>query len=120
MSEPISANELSPLDQIRLVETEVTRKIVTAREASESRVVETRTQAALLKKQSREAGEHKGQLRYKEIIAESEEEAHAMVVHAHSQADELHQKGYIRTELAIQEAVRIVLGTKGGGKINEH
>ncbi len=119
MGEPISANELSPLDQIRLAESEVTRKMVAAHEASESRVAEIRTQATLLKKQARESGEHKGQLRYKEVIAESEEEAHATLVQAHGRADELHKKGNIRMERAIQEAVRIILGTKGGGKINE-
>jgi len=31
MTDPTSATELSPLDQIRLAEAEITRKVVTAR-----------------------------------------------------------------------------------------
>lgn len=120
MGEPISANELSPLDQIRLVEAEVTRKIVAAREASDRSIADARGQAALVKKQAHEAGEHKGQIRCKEIVSESEEEAQSLLAQAHSQADDLRQEGYSRMELAVQEALNTVLGLKGGGKINEH
>lgn len=114
MTEP-SPVGLSPLDQIRLVEAEVTRKIVAAREASERSLVEARAQAVLIKKQAREAGEHEGQIRYKEIVSEAEEEAQAIIQHAHNQSAELNQKGSARIELAVQESVRIVLGLKEGG-----
>lgn len=105
---------LSPLDQIRLVEAEVTRKIVTAREATEHRLVDARAQAALLKKQAHESGEQQGRIRYKEIVTEAEDEARAIILHAHNQAADLHQKGSAHMELAVREAIRIVLGLKEG------
>jgi vacuolar-type H+-ATPase subunit H len=117
MGEPTSTNELSPLDQIRLVETDVTRKIVAAREASDRSIADARVQATLIKKQAHEAGEHIGQIRCKEIISEAEEEAQAIISHAHNQADDLRRKGYTRMELAVQEAISTLLGLKGGGKI---
>ena len=120
MGESISTNELSPLDQIRLVEAEITRKIVAAREASERSIADARGQAALIKKQAHEAGEHKGQVHCKEVISEAEEEAQALLVQAHNQADVLRQKGYTRMELAVQEVLNTVLGLKEGRKINEH
>ena len=120
MGASMSTNELSPLDQIRLVEAEVIRKIVAAREASERSIADARGQAALIKKQAQATGEHKGQVRCKEIVSESEEEAQALIAQAHNQADGLRQKGYTRMELAVQEVLNTVLGLKGGGKINEH
>jgi phage FluMu protein gp41 len=119
MGEPISANELSPLDQIRLVEAEITRKIVTAREASERAMAETRAQAALLKKQAHEIGTREGQIRYKQIVSKAEEEARTIITHAHNQAADLRRKGQARMEAALQEAINIVLGLKGDGESNE-
>jgi vacuolar-type H+-ATPase subunit H len=119
MADPTFATGLSPLDQIRLAEAEVTRKIVSAREASEHAIVEARAQAALLKKQAHDAGALEGQIRYKEIVSRAEEEARAIVEHAHKQADKLRWNGQARMEVAIQEVTGIVLGLKGGGKPNE-
>jgi vacuolar-type H+-ATPase subunit H len=113
MSTPISTNELSPLDQIRLAEGEVTRKIVSAREASEHAINEARMQAVLIKKQSREAGESAGQIRYKAIVSETEEEAQATIAHARSQAIDLQRRGQARLDAAIREATGIILGLKG-------
>ncbi len=114
MSDSSSTNGLSPLDQIRLAETEATRKILAAREASEHSLAEARTQSALIKKQAHESGEHAGQIQYKTIVAEAEDEAQTILLHAHNQSADLHQKGSTRMEQAIQEAVRIVLGLKEG------
>ena len=116
MADQISPEGLSPLDQIRLVEAEIARKIVTARETSERAVAEARAQAARLKKEAREAGAREGQIRYKEIVSKAEEEAQAIVGRAHNQASDLRQKGQARMDAAIQDAVNIVLGLKGGGK----
>lgn len=110
---------LSPLDQIRLVEAEVARKIVAAREASEHAIAEARTQATLLRKQAHDSGKREGQIRSREIVSRAEEEACAIVRHAHNQADELRRSGQARMELAIQEVTSIVLCSKGGGKPNE-
>jgi vacuolar-type H+-ATPase subunit H len=119
MLEPTSANGLSPLDQIRLVEAEITRKVVTARESSEHSVANARVQAALLKKQAEEKGKREGQIRYKETIAKAEEQAQVIIAQAHHEADDLRGNGQACMEQAVNEALNIVLGMKGGGKIDE-
>ena len=119
MASPTFATELSPLDQIRLAEAEITRKIVTAREASERVIAEARTRATVLKKQAHESGSRAGRIRYKEIVSKAEEEARTIVQHAHNQADELRQNGQTRMDAAIQEALGIVLALKGGGRSDE-
>lgn len=115
MSEPIPANGLSPLDQIRLIEAEITRKIIAAREASERAVAEARHQANLLKKKAHESGTRAGQIRHKEAVAQAEEEGKAMIVHARQHAAELRRRGEARMDMAVQEAIRITLGLKGNG-----
>ena len=115
MADQTSANGLSPLDQIRLIEAEITRKIVAARDASEHGAANARAQAAQIKKQARDSGSRGGQIRFKEIVSKAEEEARTIVTHAHNQAGDLHRKGQARMEVAIQEAIGIVLGLKGGG-----
>lgn len=119
MTDPTFATGLSPLDQIRLAEAEITRKVVTAREAAEHARAEARAQVTLLKKQAHDSGIREGQIRYKEIVSGAEEEARAIVEHAHNQADELRRKGEVRMEAAIQEVTRIVLCLEGGGKPDE-
>jgi vacuolar-type H+-ATPase subunit H len=116
MANPTIATGLSPLDQIRLAEAEVTRKVVAAREASEHAVTEARTQAALLKKQAHASGNRAGQIRYKEIVSRAEEEARTIVEHAYNQANELRRNGQARMEVAIQEVTSIVLCLKRGRK----
>ena len=115
MAEPLSATGLSPLDQIRLVEAEITRKIVAAREASEHSVAGARAQAAQIKMQAHNSGNREGQIRYKEIVSKAEEQARAMVAHAHNQAADLQRRGQAHMESAVREAVNFVLGLKGGG-----
>lgn len=52
MAQSVNENELSPLDQIRQTEAEVTRRIAAAREAAELNVVKARTEATHLKNQA--------------------------------------------------------------------
>jgi vacuolar-type H+-ATPase subunit H len=119
MSQPTYADELSPLDQIRLVEAEITRKVAAAREASEHNAANARAQSVTLKKQAEEKGEREGQIRYKETIAKSEEQAQLIVAQAQNEADDLHRKGQARMEQAVSEALNIILGLKGGGESHE-
>jgi vacuolar-type H+-ATPase subunit H len=119
MSESTVSNGLSPLDQIRLVEAETTRRIIAARESSEHCAAEARTRAASLKKQAKEKGERAGQIQYKEIIAKAEEQAEMTIAQAQHEADHLRRKGAARMERAVREALDIVLGVKGGGKSDE-
>lgn len=116
MLEPTSADGLSPLDQIRLVEAEITRRVVAAREASDHSASNARTQAALLKKQAEENGKREGQIRFKETIAKAEEQAKVIIAQAQHEADDLRGNGQARMEQAVNEALNIVLGMKGGGE----
>jgi vacuolar-type H+-ATPase subunit H len=113
MVDPISTG-LSPLDQIRLAEAEIARKIVAARQAFEHNLVNARTQGTLLKKQAYELGNRKGQIIYKETVSKAEEEARTMVVHAHKKASDLQRGGQDQMEEAVQRAVAVILGLTGG------
>lgn len=119
MSEPTYTDEFSPLDQIRLVEAEITRKVATARESSERGAVNARVQGALLKKQAEEQGEREGQIRYKETIAKAEEQAKVIIAQAQHEADNLRQTGQSRMARAVDEALNIVLGMQGEEVTNE-
>ena len=109
MADQTSAAELSPLDQIRLVEAEITRKIVAAREASERRAADARAQSTLLKKQAHDSGNREGQIRYKEIVSKAEEEARTIVAHAHSQPKSP-PKGQARMEAPSRRLFTLSLG----------
>jgi len=115
MADPISTAGLSSLDQIRLAEAEITRKTVKAREASEQSLVNARSEVIQLKKQADEVGNREGQIRYKGIVSKAEDEAQALVAHAHNQAADLRRRGQTHMETGIQEAIGIILGVKGGG-----
>jgi V/A-type H+-transporting ATPase subunit G/H len=119
MTGTFSETELSPLDQIRLTEAEITRRIVAAREDAERRLAEARTQAARIKKQAREEGTRTGKVQFKEILSRAEEEARAIIAHARNQAENLHQKGHSHMELAVEYAVSIVLGLDKNGRADE-
>ena len=119
MSEPSAADNLSPLDQIRLVEAEITRKTVTARALAAERAAKARDQAELLKKQARETGEKAGLIRYKEIVATAEAHAAMILSQAEHETEELRRKGRSRMDRAFEEAMDVVLGAKGGKAIDE-
>ena len=119
MAKPLSEIELSPLDQIRLAEAEITRNLVAAREASERSLIDARLQAAETKNQARESGTRKGTIRYKEIVSKAEEEARAVTTRAQYQADSLKQKGRNRMKAAVQYAVSVVLGLEKDGDSDE-
>jgi vacuolar-type H+-ATPase subunit H len=119
MAGTFSKTDLSPLDQIRLTEAEITRKIVAAREDAERRLAEARRQAVFIKKQASEEGNRTGKVQYKEIVARAEEEARAITAQAQNQADTLHQKGRNRMVMAVEYAASIVLGLDREGMDDE-
>ncbi len=119
MTEPLPISELSPLDQIRMAEGEVTRKVIVAREAAEKVTAEARAQAALLKKEAKEKGEREGQIRYKEVITGAEEEAKAILAQTGQRTEELKRNGKARMDRAVERALQIVLGTSGTGADHE-
>jgi len=119
MVEPTFADELSPLDQIRLVEAEIMRRVITAREASEHSAADARAQGSLIKKQAEEKGKREGQISYKETIAKAEEQAKVIIAQAEHESEFLRGNGLVRMEQAVNEALGIILGMKGGGGTDE-
>ena len=116
MAKPVLTSELSPLDQIRLVEAEITRNVAAARAESVQTVLNARARAAHLKKQAAEVGTRKGQAQYQKIVASASDEEHNMVAAAHHQAEELRRNGLSQMEAAIQQVVHIVVDVKRPGE----
>ena len=110
MAERTTVMELSPLDQIRQTEGEVTRKVAAAREAAEQILENARQQGEILKRNAREAGTREGQGLYKTTIAKAEEEARALVAEAAFQAEQLKRRGRQHMRSSVSFAVNLVLG----------
>jgi vacuolar-type H+-ATPase subunit H len=110
-----SETELSPLDQIRQTEADVTRQIAAARQAAERSVTEAGKELKTFLDGARESGRRHGQVRYKEIISKAEEESQAVVSQAHRQAERLHHAGRRRMSTAVRQAVNLVIGLQDDG-----
>ena len=100
---------LSPLDQIRLCEAEVTRRIAAARQSAEESLAGARSEAASLKKQAKERGYRRGQAQFQDAITKAEENAQVMIARARQRADELSVRGRRRIEEAVRKAVSVVI-----------
>lgn len=105
---------LSPLDQIRLAEAEVTRKIAAARRDCEEILADAKAEAQVLLDSARARGKRRGQVRYREVIAEADEEARGIRAGAEHRANMLRAQGKGRMGLAIHEVVNIVTGMDEG------
>jgi vacuolar-type H+-ATPase subunit H len=103
--------ELSPLDQIRQSESEITRKIAAARESAVHSLDAARQEAARIVAQAREDGYREGQARYQEILEAAEAEAIHYVDLAQEDVRQLSQRGSQRMQLAIQQVVSLVIGS---------
>jgi vacuolar-type H+-ATPase subunit H len=119
MEKPAFAHGLSPLDQIRLVEGEMARRLIVAREAAEQEAARARLEAAVIKREAREKGEQEGQIRYKEVTAQAEEEAKILLAQSEHRAETLRRHGALRMDRAVDQASRIVLGEHGNGADHE-
>ena len=109
---PNIESDLSPLDQIRQTEAEITRHIAVARESARRSLETAQKEAARIKNQAGEDGFREGQAHYQEILLEAKEEAKELVAQANRSAGELGQKGGLKMEEAVQATVRIVIGLK--------
>jgi vacuolar-type H+-ATPase subunit H len=108
-----SDSDFSPLDQVRLVEADVTRQVAAARQAAELSVSKASKQAKALLEQARTSGRHRGQTRYKEIVSEAEEEAGALVAQARLQVDDLRRLRHQCMDEVVHYAVRFIMGQEG-------
>jgi vacuolar-type H+-ATPase subunit H len=102
--------QLSPLDQIRLAEAAVTRKIAIARKDREHTLANAKAQAKILLDEARESGKRTGQTQYREIVSEAEEEARAILAESDHRAEEIRQKGSQYMDIAIRRVVNIITG----------
>ena len=109
---PNIESDLSPLDQIRQTEAEITRHIAVARESARRSLETAQKEAARIKNQAGEDGFREGQAHYQKILLEAEEEANELVAQANRLAGELGRKGNLIMEEAVQATVRIVIGLK--------
>ena len=101
--------DLSPLDQIRQTEAEVTRQVAAARKAAEQILDDARQQAAALKREAWETGTHEGQALYDTSLSKAEEEARELIVEAQDQAKKLRRRGKERMQMAVSHAVHFVI-----------
>lgn len=109
MIQPSSEIELSPLDQIRQIESEVLRQTAAARKMAEEIIETARSQAEALKRDAHETGTKQGQMRYREMVSRAEEEAQILVEEARNEEDELRHAGQRRMQAAASFAVDFVI-----------
>jgi vacuolar-type H+-ATPase subunit H len=110
MAERLSEGDLSPLDQIRQTESEITRKVAAARQAAEKILDQARQQAEIVKRNASEAGRLEGQRHYQTVLDRAEEEAHTLVSEAGFQAESLRRRGQQRMKTGVGYAVSVILG----------
>jgi vacuolar-type H+-ATPase subunit H len=110
---------LSPLDQIRNAEAEVTREIAAAREAAKGKVARAEMQAEALIQEARDAGNREGQTQHDEILSKAEEQVKALIAQAQNRAGELRRQGHQRVEAAVNHALEIILRTDVKAERNE-
>lgn len=108
--------KLSPLDQIRLAEADVTRKIAIAREERERTLAYASEEAKKLLDEAQESGKRKGITRYREIIDEAEEKAQAILAGSEHQAEELRRKGSWSMDIAVRRVIHIITGMEEGAR----
>lgn len=113
MTTNTTGSELSPLDQIRQTETNITRQIAAARVSVGRSVEDARIQATQIKRQAQEKGWREGHAVYNDILLQAEEKAHIIVAHAKQWADEIQLKAEQQMEQAVKQAVLIVIDPEG-------
>jgi vacuolar-type H+-ATPase subunit H len=106
--------ELSPLDQIRQAEADITRQVAAARQSAVHSLDVARKEAAHLVAQARKDGQQEGQTRCQEIIEAAKGEAKRLVEQAQAQVNEHSQTGTQRMELAVQQIIDLVIGSNRG------
>ena len=117
MSSPTKAETtLSPLDQIRKTEAEVTRQIASAREAARHMVAQARIQAIDLLDDAHQGGTREGEKRYREIISNAEEEEQAIVAQARNRAEHLRRRAGQRLAEGVRRALNVVIGLEEAGE----
>jgi vacuolar-type H+-ATPase subunit H len=113
----LTETELSPLDQIRQAEAEITRRVAAARQQTAHTLEIARKEAAHLVAQAREDGRLEGERRCQEIIKAAEGEATQLIELAQAQTEERSRAGAQRMELAVQQIIALVTGTAQSARV---
>lgn len=109
MVDQSSEIDLSPLDQIRQTEAEMTRKVAAAREHAEKILKDAHRQANAIKQEASQTGTQEGEAHYRAIISKTEEEARAIVAEAKAQARRLRQRGQERMQTGVRLAINFIV-----------
>jgi vacuolar-type H+-ATPase subunit H len=109
MVKPNQPDELLPLDQIRLSEAEITRRVAVAREVADKKINQAKLDADLIKKRGREKGEQRGQALYQENITNAIEEAREINAKAIKKAEAIRAIGKQQMTQAVTEAIALIL-----------
>lgn len=107
--------DLTPLEQIRQCEADMTRRVLAAHDAAEKTIAKAAQEAAAIKKQAQETGSREGQARFREIVLKATEEAELLVAQAKHREEELRRDGDRRMDVAVRRAVNLILGTEKEG-----
>jgi|SRR5690606_8260946 len=101
---------LSPLDQIRQAEAEVTARLAGAREAAAQHLARIRNENQRIIAEAEETGRREGEAAYQDAIAAAEEEARLIRAAGQQQAVELKILGAERMTAAVEAILDRVLG----------
>jgi len=102
------------IEQIRLAEAEVARRLAAAGEVAEKSLAKAHEQAAEMKVQAVQAGRQEGEQRYQALVAEAQAQATEILARAQEQAAAMERDGAARLEGAVSQAVQFILGELGG------
>lgn len=106
----------TPLEQIRLEEADVTRRIVAARQVAKQTVADAHRQAATLNEEALDGGYLAGQKAAHEHLAQIQAEVRRMIAQAQVQAEESSQYGLEHIDAAVKYAVLFVIGLPEEGE----
>lgn len=100
----------SPLEIIRHMEAEMTRRLAAARETAVSKITVVEQQARELVRQAEAQGQREGEAQRQTVLDETEQEAESILAHAQAQAEVLRNVSQAQVETAVTQAVMIITG----------
>lgn len=113
-------NQLSPLDQIRYAEAEITRRIAASRVVAKKIVADANERSVEELKNARNSGQREGEVNYSKILSEASEEAEEILIRAQNQCTEITNRGKERMEYALQCALHLIIAQKKETTNHEH
>jgi len=113
-------NQLSPLDQIRYAEAEITRRIAASHVVAKKIVADANSRAADELRNAKEYGRREGETNFSMILAEASEEADAILIRAQNRCNEITKRGQKRMDYALQCALDLIIAQNKETSNHEH